>query len=100
MYQRIGLFVACFPMEDEILYGSPMEFTYQKNKNSYGIQLPNLTFYMVFKNKNKKSFQTWIWEFYGFQPMVSSHGFIMLETYGWKFWLPMAARIFFLFYAY
>ena len=32
MYQRIGLFVACFPMEDEILYGSPMEFTYQKKK--------------------------------------------------------------------
>ena len=52
---------------------------------------------MVFKNKNEKSFQTWIWEFYGFQPMVSSHGFIMLETYGWKFWLPMAARIFFSF---
>jgi len=32
MYQRIGLFVACFPMEDEIWYGSPMEFTYQKKK--------------------------------------------------------------------
>jgi len=24
--------------------------------------------------------------------MVCSHGFIMLETYGWKFWLPMAAK--------
>lgn len=69
----------------------------KKIKKSYGIQLPNLPFYMVFKNKNKKSFQTLIWAFCGFLPMVCSLGFIMLETYGWKFWLPMAARNFFSF---
>lgn len=51
MYLRIGLLVACFPMEDEISYGSPMEFTYQKKVlwNSIA-QLP---FYMVFKNFKK-----------------------------------------------
>lgn len=47
MNLRIGLLVACFPMEDEISYGSPMEFTYQKK--SYGIQLPNCLFIWFLK---------------------------------------------------